>query len=182
MDGASSYHRFLKGDNSALGELVTQYNKSLVFFLAGILKNLHSAEDAAADAFVEILVKRPRLKDEGAFRAYLFRAGRNKAVDLLRRQRRFSIGALEEAEGCDEGPDLEALMLKDERSERLHKAIKALPSDYRDVLHLLYFEEMSYADASGAMKKSVKQVTNLAYRAKAALRTALEKEGFTYEI
>ena len=31
------------------------------------------------------------------------------------------------------------------------------------------------------MKKNSRQITNLVYRAKAALRKELEKEGFTYE-
>jgi len=40
---------------------------------------------------------------------------------------------------------------------------------------------MSYEEASTVMRKSLKQVKNLIYRAKQALRMALEKEGFVYE-
>ena len=47
----------------------------------------------------------------------------------------------------------------------------------RAVVHLIYFEEMTYAEAAKVMKKTVKQVDNLLYRAKKALRITLGKDG-----
>ncbi len=178
MNGESSYRRFLEGDSNAIGELVEKYNKSLVFFLKGIVGNIDTAEDVAADAFVQLLVKKPRLKDEGAFKAYLFRVGRNRAIDLLRRSKHT---AHNEEEAVD-GFSLEEELLKEERDRCLHSALSSLKDDYRDVLHLLYFEEMDYKTAAVTMKKSVKQITNLAYRAKAALKSVLEERGFNYEV
>lgn len=181
MNGESSYRRFLSGDNTALGDLVEKYNKSLVFYLNGILKSISLAEDIAADTFVEILVKKPRLKTEEAFRAYLFRAARNNAIDELRkRQRRGVESGLEEGDVADT-LCLEQQFLRDEASRALHKALGELNADYRDTLHLLYFQQMSYESAAKAMKKSVKQITNLAYQGKKALRKLLEKEGISYE-
>ena len=40
---------------------------------------------------------------------------------------------------------------------------------------------LSYEDAARIMKKSRKQIDNLVYRGKIALRKILEKEGFVYE-
>lgn len=53
--------------------------------------------------------------------------------------------------------------------------------EYREVLHLLYFEDMSYDEAAAVLKKNNKQIKNLVYRAKKSLKIALEKEGFNYE-
>ena len=141
-----------------------------------------AAEDAAADAFVKLLVKKPRLKDDFAFRTYLFRMGRNCAIDLLRKEKRRGETDAEEIEESADAFSLETQLLKEERDRCLHTALKALKSEYRDVLHLLYFEEMDYKTAATAMGKNVKQVTNLAYRAKGALKKILEEKGFDYEI
>ena len=65
---------------------------------------------------------------------------------------------------------------KYERQE-LHRALAGLSPDYCTVLHLIYFENMSYAEAGAVMKKSRKQIENLAMRARCTLRTAMEKEG-----
>ncbi len=51
--------------------------------------------------------------------------------------------------------------------------------DYREVLYLTYFEDMSYAQAAEVTGKTVKQITNLVYRGKESLRRLLEREGIT---
>ena len=51
--------------------------------------------------------------------------------------------------------------------------------DYREVLYLTYFEDMSYAQAAEVTGKTVKQITNMVYRGKESLRRLLEQEGIT---
>ena len=182
MNGESSYHRFINGDNTAIGEIVEQYNKSLVFYLAGILGSISLAEDAAADAFVKLFVKKPRLKDSAAFRAYLYQVGRNCATDMLRKLSRRGELALDAGADLADSLSLEAELLKSERDRCLHKAMTELKAEYRQVLHLLYFEDMDYKSAGKAMDKSLKQISNLAHRAKNALKTKLLEKGFDYEI
>ena len=54
-----------------------------------------------------------------------------------------------------------------------------LKADYREALYLVYFEGMSHAEASYLMGKSEKQIADLVYRGKKALKKKLEKEGIT---
>jgi hypothetical protein len=44
-NGASSYHRFLEGDNRAVEEIVELYNKKLILFLNTCVNNLAVSED-----------------------------------------------------------------------------------------------------------------------------------------
>ena len=59
--------------------------------------------------------------------------------------------------------------------------MKNLNSEYYQVLYLVYFENFSNAEISIIMKKNKRQIENLIYRAKKALKAELEKEGFEYE-
>ena len=59
----------------------------------------------------------------------------------------------------------------------LSRAMSQLPQDMREALHLVYFEEMSYDEASRVMKKSIKQLDNLLYRGKKELFVLLGEEG-----
>jgi RNA polymerase sigma-70 factor (ECF subfamily) len=68
----------------------------------------------------------------------------------------------------------------DERSQ-VNAAMKQLKCEYREVLHLTVFEEMSYAQAAAVMKKSEGQIKALVCRAKKKLRNILTEEGFVYE-
>ena len=47
----------------------------------------------------------------------------------------------------------------------------------RVVIHLVYFEDLTYDEAAKVMKKNRKQVDNLLYRAKKELRIILGKDG-----
>lgn len=56
-------------------------------------------------------------------------------------------------------------------------ALRSLPQEMASVIHLIYFEELSYAEAGKVMKKTPKQIDNLLYRAKKELRAVLGEEG-----
>ena len=56
-----------------------------------------------------------------------------------------------------------------------------LPPQYRQVLHLIFFEEFDNTESAKILKKSKRQIEMLTYRAKKALKAQLEKEGFEYE-
>ena len=68
-------------------------------------------------------------------------------------------------------------MLQNDEKRRLHEAIAQLPEDQQIAVHLVYFEEYSYAEAAKIMKRTAKHVDNLLYRAKNALRGLMEERG-----
>lgn len=198
-NGTRCYHRFLKGDERALEEIVDLYNRKLILFINQLVNNLSDAEDLAAEAFLDLILKKPRFREESSFKTYLFSIGRNKALDLLKKQSRHASVPLDNvlpwhisesrdsvelrpiSESLDDGHLAEQNQLLDEldwneEQKTLLRALDELHPDYRDVLHLLYFEEMSYREAAAVLKKSEKQINNLAFRAKNALRAAMQRE------
>lgn len=180
--GSNGYARYLDGDASGLDDIVREYNDSLIFFINGYVHDLMTAEDLAADTFCKLLVKRKRFDENGnaAFKTWLYTVARNTALDWLRKASRRKSVSLTEISGYDE-TSFDDAILDSEQKKVLHEAINSLCGDYREVLHLLYFEELSYKQTAAVMRKNEKQVKNLAYRAKQALKGALEKENFTYE-
>ena len=64
--------------------------------------------------------------------------------------------------------------LVEERKRVVNAAVAGLPEDMQVVIHLIYFEEMTYEEAAKVMKKNRKQVDNLLYRAKKELRRVLD--------
>ena len=60
--------------------------------------------------------------------------------------------------------------------------MSSLNPEYRRVLILLYFEDMTREEAAAVMGKSKKQVYNLAERGRKALKEILVKTGFEYEL
>ncbi len=177
-NGASSYRRFLDGDESAFDDIINELFLSLVFFINGYVQDVHAAEDIAIDAFSDLIVHKHRYNFKVKLKTYLFMVGRSRALDYIRRRKAISFVELNEAQAIADGGDsLEQTVLADERKRQLHGAIAKLPEDMRAVVHLVYFEDATYDEAAKIMKKSRKQVDNLLYRAKKELRAILGRDG-----
>ena len=172
-NGASSYRRFLDGDESAFNEIMKELFRSLVFFIDGYVHDVHAAEDIAIDTFSDLVVHKHRYNFKVTLKTYVFMLGRSRALDYIKHRKVLSFVELSEAEGLEDEKTLEELVLADERKRVVHAAISKLPEDMRVVIHLIYFEEMTYDEAAKVMKKNRKQVDNLLYRAKKELRIIL---------
>ncbi len=176
-NGASSYRRFLDGDESAFDEIMQELFHSLVFFLDRYVRDTHAAEDIAIDVFADLGIHRHRYNFKVTLKTYLFMLGRSRALNYIKHRKVIDFVELSEADGIPGEETLEALVLADERKRTVNAAIKKLPEDMALAVHLIYFEEMSYRQAAKVMKKNPKQVDNLLYRAKKALRTILGEDG-----
>lgn len=180
--GEESYRRFLGGDDGAMVELIEDYRDTLILFVNGYVKNLQAAEEVAEDVFFRLAVKKPRYRPSASFKTWLYAIARNEAVSRLRRDSRRRTEPLEATEALmSDGDQLARGLLESERAVCVHRAMAGLKPEYSAVLYLTFFEELSPAQTAAVMKKSRKQIANLLYRAKASLRSALEKEGFVYE-
>ncbi len=99
----------------------------------------------------------------------------------LKKQRAQQCFSLDEMEVEAEVRELvEQVVETAERERILHARMEALHQEYREALFLVYFVGMSYAEAAAIMGKREKQVANLIYRGKNALRKRLERGGFSY--
>lgn len=178
--GASSYHRFLQGDQKALEELVCAYSDELVRYAFCYVRNAAAAEDIMEDTFAALIVKRKKFTENAPFKAYLFRIARNKSIDYLRSYRRTDV-PLSDLENVLKSEHPECEIARRDRNERIYVCMQQLPVQYRGVLHLVYFDGFSIEETRNIMGKSRKQIYNLLTRARANLKVILEKEGIFYE-
>ena len=176
MSGEECYRCFLDGDKSGFDEIVGIYHDGLIYFLYGILKNYDDAEDAAADAFVELLVHKHRYSFRSSLKSYLYSIGRHKAIDIVRRRSK-QCGEPDEEIPSDL-PTPEESVINDDEKRMLRDAMRRINKDYREALHLVYFEDMSIAETAKVMRKSKKQTENCLYRGKLALKGILENKKY----
>lgn len=173
------YQRFLSGDDSGLQRLMERYGNSLTLYIDGYLHDIHEAEDLMIEAFAYFVAKRPRLRDDG-FRAYLYKSARHLALRCLQKKRRKQLFSFDDLEQEPESDVLlETLVQTDERNRILWRCMDELAPAYREALYLVYFEGMRHAEAAAVMRKTEKQIADLVYRGRAALRKTLEREGIT---
>lgn len=178
----SSYERYLKGDDSAFADIMREYTDGLMLYINSFTRNIHISEELTEEVFFKLAVKKPHFKKQSSFKTWLYAIGRNTALDYLRKESRYSHITVEECEDLQEDEEsVEQLYLKEELRIKLHICLKSLKPEYAQVLYLVYFEGFDNFQTARIMKKNKRQTENLIYRAKAALKAKLEKEGFEYE-
>lgn len=180
--GASSYRRFLDGDDEAFVEIIKHYKDSLILYINSFTHDFDTAEDLMEDTFVKIITRKPSYRPSASFKTWLFAIARNTALDWRRKQSTYKTLAIDDV-ACDlvAADNLEQQFLCNERQLQLYQALRRIHSDYAQVLYLIFFEGFQNSQVAVIMKKSNRQVENLLYRAKRALKSELEKEGFVYE-
>ena len=125
----TAYRKYLAGDEAAAQLLVERYGDALTLYINGVLGDIHEAEDLMIEAFAHIFARERPIQD-GCFKAYLYKTGRNLALRCKTRRRFFL--PLEELPF--ELPD-EALAetgsLQNEQHQQLYAVLGDEPLDLR---------------------------------------------------
>ena len=180
-DGSGSYSRFLSGDRDAIDEVIKDYKDGLIYYIYSIIGDMELSEEAAIDVFIKLYVDKPVFNGNSAFKTWLYTIGRNKAFDIQRKRSRIREISLDGAYSVPTGENIEQNYLQQEKCSMLRLAVSKLKPEYSQILCLIYFENFDNTEAGKIMKKSSKQIRDLLYRAKNALKRELEKEDAEYD-
>ena len=96
-NGASSYRRYLDGNDNGIAEIVAAYKDGLILYLNGYVENIHTAEELTEDTFFRLVAKKPWFSGRCSFKTWLYTIGRNVAIDSLRRGAKRKTVSLDEA-------------------------------------------------------------------------------------
>lgn len=185
------YIKYVKdNDKEAFRYIYEKYRDSLILFLNGIVGNIDDAEELMMDTFAILSSKTVRYKEkeEAGFKTWLYAIAKNRAKMFLRKHKTmFSLPEEDEMnsvelpeQNSDTSP--EESLIKEERNQELYTALESLDSDTRQVLYLMYFEDLKPPEISRIMKKNIKQIYNLTARGKTALKSTLERMGYSWDM
>lgn len=149
-------------NKSTFDTLFKDWYQDLCRFAYTYLRDEDLCEDIVQEVFISLWEKRKSLAEIQSFKSYLFRAVRNKCIDNLRKEMRFSIFSLEN-EGVQElsyyDYSLEA-MESDELKNHIEESIKNLPKSCRNIFVLSREAKLTYAEIADEIGVSRKTVEN----------------------
>ena len=128
-NGASSYRRFLDGDDRGIAKIVEDYKDGLILYLNGYVSNIFIAEDLTEETFFRLITKKPRFSGKSTFKSWLYAIGRNVAVDYLRRNSKLLGTPIEDIDNyLSQEQSLEQAYIKEEGKIVIHRALSQLPT------------------------------------------------------
>jgi RNA polymerase sigma-70 factor (ECF subfamily) len=134
------------------------------------------AEDALQASYLKILDGRARFAGRSSFRTWLFGLVRWTAAEEGRRgglRRWWPLSSAGDPVECG-GSDPADRLVRSEESRRLEGALADLPRRQREVLHLVFYQELTIAAAAELLGIGVGTARTHYERGKAALRHVLE--------
>ena len=135
-----------------------------------------AAEDALQASYLKILDGRARFDGRASFRTWLFAVVRNTAAELRRRaalRRLLPLSALGDAP--DGRPDAATVLARADASRRLLAALATLSRRQREVLHLVFYQELTISEAAAVAGVSLGTARTHYERGKAALKKLLKE-------
>jgi len=138
------------------------------------------AEDVLQTAYSRALSGKARFGGRSSFRTWFFGVIRNTAHEAVRRKRKHrqrTESLLAAREMLQQGDDPERQLERAESVRSLRAALQRLSARQREVLHLVFYQDMTIAEAAAVMEVSVGSARTHYERGKARLRTLLKEEG-----
>ncbi len=182
LDDRALVARVLEGDRDRFTELVRRYEKRVVNYVYRITHRYEEAHDLAQDIFVKVYLALDRYDSKYQFSTWLFRIAQNAAIDVLRKKTISEVPLArpsedepqKEREFADPGVSPYRALKNKQLAAAIEKAVENLPVDYRELIQLRHFAELSYEEIATMKKLPLGTVKNKLFRARNLLKEQLD--------
>jgi RNA polymerase sigma-70 factor (ECF subfamily) len=160
------------GDRQAFTVLYEHHKAAIYRYCLRMLIDSDAAEDATQETFIKMLAGIKGLQNVESFLPWLFSIARNEVMMHIRRTRRNGVHSDEDV--WDETTPYE-LTVSAETKEIVQRLLQNLKSEYREVIVLREYEQLSYthiAEITGDTESSVK---SRLFKARKALTKKLKE-------
>ena len=164
-------------DKSKLVVIYERYFLRMYNYAVSVLKTKSEAEDAVQEAFLSLAANIGKIDNPASRVAegYVMTTLKNKVIDTERKKKRdVSIFESVVPENTESDDTVIDMLIKNERNERLQKAVEALKSRDRHILLMRLYEERSFEEIAKLTGINEGNVKNVYYRALEKLRKILE--------
>ena len=158
-----------------LETILYEYGGTLSRFCYSLCKNEADADDLFQDTCIKLLKSDFIVRSKEETLSFLYKTCLNafrNTYKVMKRRNEAEITGLSK-EYVENLPDKTA---DDQTYEDLYIAVNSLPYKYRTVLTLIYFEDMTEAEAANVLSVPQGTVKSLLFKAKQLLKKELERK------
>jgi RNA polymerase sigma-70 factor (ECF subfamily) len=182
LDDRALVARILEGDRDRFTQLVKRYEKRVINYVYRITHRYEDAHDLTQEIFVKVFLALDRYDPKYQFSTWLFRIAQNSAIDALRKKSIAEVPLArpsddentKDREFADDGISPYRALKNKQLSAAIDKAVGELPSDYRELIQLRHFAELSYEEIASMKKLPLGTVKNKLFRARNLLKDVLD--------
>jgi RNA polymerase sigma factor (sigma-70 family) len=168
---------FKRGEKEALEHIYRRHINDLYNYGMKIKGHDCLVKDCIQELFVELWKSRNQISFTDNIKFYLLKALKLKINHRLKKESIYLYNHLKESTSVEVALSYESLLIQSQFQEeqiyKLNEVINRLPERQREIIHLLFFEGLSYEQVSEIMAINVRSVYTLAWKSLATLRRKL---------
>jgi RNA polymerase sigma-70 factor (ECF subfamily) len=174
-------HGLKRQNPELLDQLIELYQHRLLRYLLFLTGKREVAEDLFQETWMRVLLRGGQYNGKARFDTWLFTIARNLVIDLSRKRTMASLDEMSEG-GEDDRPfeiamsgpsPLEQFQSREDCAE-VGEVLLKLEPNYREVLVLRFYEELSLEEIATVTKAPLSTVKSRLYRGLAALKPEME--------
>jgi len=166
----------LAGDNRAFRVLAERHHGIIQAVVRGVLGDDPEVDDTVQKVIIRMFRGLSRFRGDAKFTSWVYRIAHNEAVSVGGRRTLPSVPLESIADPGHQDDNPEATYWQEVADRRLTEAMTQLDRKYRIVLELRYMGDRSYSEISELMELPMGTVKTNLYRAKAELKSLLERQ------
>lgn len=153
--------------NMSIEELINRYSRTIFRLAFSKTRNRSDAEDITQDVFLKYMKSKPKFNDEEHRKAWLMKVTINTSKTLLMSAWFRKTTMMEEAD--------DIVTELNEKSE-VYYAVLKLPTKYRQIVHLFYYEDMSIESISQITGMKTSTIKSQLHRARLMMKDSLKED------
>lgn len=169
-DEASLIRDFQNGDGLAFVTLYNRYKRSVYIFCMKMLMDDEAARDCVQEVFLRVYERRGQLLQPERFTAWLFTIARNQCLSYYRSRKHEISGAID-IESLSASPETapDSLLERAEITHLVNTYISRLKMEYREVLLLREYLNLSYKEIAEVLGDTESAVKSRIFKARQRL-------------
>lgn len=164
-------------DAAALRTLYSQHNVRLFRFLIRLTGNEALAEETVNATFMKVWLKAETFSGQSSVSTWLFTIARNEALSQLRKRREMPLDEDAAAQIKDESDTQETTVAKQDKGALMRTCIDKLSAAHREIIDLVYYQEMSVAEAAQVLDVPENTVKTRMFHARKQLSEHFRRMG-----
>jgi RNA polymerase sigma-70 factor (ECF subfamily) len=168
--------RISKGDRRAFEQIVDRYEKKIFNMVYRMVNDYEDAMDITQTAFMKAYDKLDYYDPNYKLFSWLYRIAVNEAINFIRKRKRTVTLSYDPV---SRGANPEETLARSEQAARLEQAITELKPDYRVVIVLRHFMDLTYGEISEILEIPLQTVKSRLFTGRQQLRDILIKQAGT---
>src|SRR5262245_37404969 len=148
VDDDQVMRRIALGEEAALRTLIARHEVRVFRFIQRLVGDRAEAEELTNEVFTEVWRNASRFQGRSTPQTWILSIAHHRAVSLLRKRREQPWDEERASDIADTDDDPETAVQKRDKSAIMRRCMEALSPEHREIVDLVYYHELSIAEAA----------------------------------